>query len=155
MKSMQQNLISIAGPLLTRDQEVAQALADRLQKGKVIACHSLFPHAKTLSDLQHLEVEEVRTILGEFPEEYLIVYGDNLLSLESMRKLSSLRIYVEADELDIASSVLQTVKLFNKKGSGRGSTLSHEVKKILQASSERIEAEVSITRQYADIILMH
>ena len=153
MKSMQQSLISIAGPLLTRDKEVAQALADRLKEGKVIACHSLFPQAKTLSDLQHLTVEEIQAILEEFSEKYLIVYGDNLLSLESMRKLSSLRIYVDADELDIASSVLKGLKLTQKKENLHGSALSAEVKKILQTKSEHIDTEVTVTRQYADIII--
>ncbi len=153
MKSMQQSLISIAGPLLTRDKEVAQALADRLKEEKVIACHSLFPQAKTLSDLQHLTVEEIQAILEEFSEKYLIVYGDNLLSLESMRKLSSLRIYVDADELDIASSVLKGLKLTQKKENLHGSALSAEVKKILQTKSEHIDTEVTVTRQYADIII--
>ncbi|MDD3904272.1 MAG: sugar transferase [Sphaerochaeta sp.] len=153
MKTMQRSLISIAGPVLARDQEVAQALSDRLQKGKVLSCHSLFPNAKNLSDMQKLGIAEIQTILEAFPEEYLIVYGDNLLSLESMRKLSTLRIYVDADELDIVTSALQSSKLTNKKESLRGSTLSEEVKKILQATSEHIEAEVSKTRQYADIFI--
>lgn len=153
MKTMQRSLISIAGPVLARNQEVAQALSDRLQTGKVLTCHSLFPNAEKLSDMQKLGVGEIQTILEAFPEEYLIVYGDNLLSLENMRKLSTLRIYVDADELDIATSALQSSKLTNKKGSLRGSTLSVEVKKILQATSEHIEAEVSKTRQYADIII--
>jgi lipopolysaccharide/colanic/teichoic acid biosynthesis glycosyltransferase len=98
-------------------------------------------------------VEEIGAILEEFPEEYLIIYGDNLLSLESMRKLSALRLYVDADELEIASSVLQSFKLTQKKETVRESTLSAEVKKILQASSEHIDSEVSSTRQYADILI--
>jgi len=153
MKTIQRSLISIAGPVLARDQDVAQALSDRLQKGKVLGCHSLFPNAKNLSEMQQVGVGEIQTILETFPEEYLIVYGDNLLTLESMRQLSTLRIYVDADELDIATSALQSSKLSNKKESLRGSTLSVEVKKILQATSEHIEAEVSKTRQFADIII--
>jgi len=153
MKTIQRSLISIAGPVLARDQDVAQALSDRLQKGKVVSCHSLFPNAKNLSEMQQVGVGEIQTILEAFPEEYLIVYGDNLLTLESMRQLSTLRIYVDADELDIATSALQSSKLSNKKESLRGSTLSVEVKKILQATSEHIEAEVSNTRQFADIII--
>ncbi|MBI9093384.1 MAG: sugar transferase [Sphaerochaeta sp.] len=153
MNSKQRTIISIAGPLVARDQEVAQALADRLPGSRVLACHALFPHAKTLSDLQHLGVEEIGAILEAFPEEHLIIYGDNLLSLESMRKLSSLRIYVDADELDIASSVLQSLKLTQKKETARESTLSAEVKKILQASSEHIDTEVSTTRHFADILI--
>ncbi len=150
---MQRYLISISGPSVARDKEVAEALAVRLGKGKVLACHSLFPQAKTLIDMQHFKVDEIRNILDEVSNEYLIVYGDNLLALENMRKLSSLRIYVEANEIDITSSVLQNFTSTNKKESVRGSLLSTEVKKILQASSEHIDSEVSVTRQYADIII--
>ena len=153
MKRMQQYLITIAGPVLARDEEVAQALALRLQNAKGLSCHSLFPDAKDLSAMQLLGVGELQTLLEAFPEEYLIVYGDNVLAMESMRKLSSLRIYVDADELEITTSALQNASFTNKKESLRGSSLSVEVKKILEASSEHIESEVSKTRQYADILI--
>jgi len=153
MKTMQRSLISIAGPVLDRDQEVAEALALRLQNAKAIGCHSLFPHATDLSAMQQLGEDELQTLLEAFSEEYLIVYGDNLLSLPSMRKLSLLRIYVDADELEITTSALQSASLSQKKEGLRGSSLSAEVKKILEASTEHIEAEVSKTRKYADITI--
>jgi lipopolysaccharide/colanic/teichoic acid biosynthesis glycosyltransferase/uridine kinase len=153
MNSTHRYLICITGPLLSRDQEVAEELAQRLEKGKVVACHTLFPQAKTLPDLQHLTIEEIGTILDEFPQEYIIVYGDNILALESMRKLASLRIYVDANELDIASDVLQKVKISNKKENLRGESLSVNVQKILQENSEHIEEEVSSTKKFADIVI--
>ena len=153
MKKPKQYLISITGPLLERDKEVAEALKERLQRAKVVSCHSLFPHAKTLSDLLHIEIEQVITILDDYSEDYLIIYGDNILSLESFRKLSSLRIYVEANEIDIVSSVLQKSFSVNKKEKVRNSTLSADVQKILQENSEHIKAEVSSTIKFADIII--
>lgn len=85
MKKPKQYLISITGPLLERDKEVAEALKERLQGAKVVSCHSLFPDAKRLSDLLHIEIEQVLTTLDDYSEDYLIVYGDNILSLESFR----------------------------------------------------------------------
>jgi lipopolysaccharide/colanic/teichoic acid biosynthesis glycosyltransferase len=153
MKKPKQYLISITGPLLERDKEVAEALKERLQGAKVVSCHSLFPDAKRLSDLLHIEIEQVLTTLDDYSEDYLIVYGDNILSLESFRKLSSLRIYVEANEIDIVSSVLQKSFSVNKKEKVKNSTLSADVQKILQENSEHIKAEVSSTIKFADIII--
>ena len=153
MNSNHQYIICISGPLLSRVQEVAEALVERLQKGIAISCHTLFPQAKSLQDLENIHIEDIRTKLGDFPQEYLIIYGDTVLALERMRKLSSLRIYVDANELDITSDLLRNVKIPNKKESLRGESLSVNVQKILHENSEHIEVEVSTTRKFADIVI--
>lgn len=150
---MQRYLIIIAGPLEARNEEVAKELSELLKTSKVITCHSLFPDSMSLSDLQQFDEPKVSSLLDAFVEDYLIVHGDNLLSLDSMRSLSSLRIYVDADELDITSTILKSIKGPSKKGNNRGLTLSQEVKQILQNNSLHIESEVSKTRKYANIII--
>ncbi|MDY0287621.1 MAG: sugar transferase [Sphaerochaeta sp.] len=143
---MQRYLISIAGPLADRNEEVAQALAKLLESADVIQCHSLFSGAKSPSELP---LSEVSALLDGFSAQYQVVHGDNVLSLASMRSLSELCIYVDADELDITSTVLQSMKKVGQ----RGPSLSSEVRQILQKSSEYIETEVATTRQYANIVI--
>ncbi|MBN2860529.1 MAG: sugar transferase [Sphaerochaetaceae bacterium] len=143
-------VITVTGPVGSRNEQVARALAERLHVDQVYSCHTLFPDKQTLSQMQEMSVEEIGNILDRYryTAEYLVVHGENILSLKSMRTLSALKIYVEADDIEITSSVLQQADFSDTK-----ETLSAQVKKILKTQSDTIEQETVSSRRFADIII--
>ncbi|MFW5484692.1 MAG: sugar transferase [Spirochaetaceae bacterium JB067] len=146
-------VITITGPAVSRDEQVAKFLAKRLKVDTIHSCHSLFPHAETLESMQKISAQEISKILDGYPCEYLIIYGDNVLALQSMRSLSNVKIYVDADDIEITSSALKEADLAEKRGEVKKETLTTQVQKILQTHSEKIENEVLSTRGHADIII--
>ncbi len=157
---MNRYLILVAGPLVSRARIVAEELAKQLGSSPPVSCHSLFPSGLDLSMARKMAKDEFSQMIKAIPGEYPIIYGDNLLSLEAMRSLASLRLYVDADELAIASETLQDIKVDSqiKKKSGKKegqktSSLSADVQRILNERNDRIENEVASSKQYADIVL--
>lgn len=148
MDTHKRYVITITGPVVSRNEQVARALAERLHVDQVYSCHTLFPDKHTLSQMQEMPVQEIGNILDAYSSEYLIVHGENVLSLKSMRTLSALKIYVEADEIAITSSALQQADFSDRK-----ETLSAQVNKILKTRSEKIEQETFSSRSSADIII--
>jgi len=141
-------LITVAGPLNTKDEQVARALGKRLQASQVYSCRELFDETRSLAQIRRITEEEIGEKLDSYSAEYLILYGQDLLSVPAVRTLSKLRIYVEADAIDITSSALQEAEL-----SGRKETLSSQVKKILETQSQKAEEEAFSSRKAADIII--
>ena len=141
-------LITVTGPLGRRDEQVARALARRLQASQVYSCREFFDEADSLARMRKVSAEEIGRKLDSTSADYLILYGQDLLSLPALRTLSKLRIYVEADAIDITTSALQEAELSSKKES-----LSSQVKKIIEAQSEQAEKEAFSSRKAADIII--
>ena len=157
---MNRYLILVAGPLVSRARIVAEELAKQLGSSPPVSCHSLFPSGLDLSMAREMVKDEFSQMIKAIPGEYPIIYGDNLLSLEAMRSLASLRLYVDADELAIASETLQDIKVDSqikkkpgKKEGQKTSSLSADVQRILNERNDRIENEVASSKQYADIVL--
>ena len=158
---MDRYLILIAGPLVSQDKAYAEELCLQLKGSSVIACHALFPNLKDLESAKAITLDEARrNVEGIAAEDYLIVYGDNLLALEPMRKLASLRLYVEADELSMTSDALQDfqhetleTRKAGKKDIRKPSTLAQDVQRIINERNARIESQVVVYRTFADIII--
>jgi exopolysaccharide biosynthesis polyprenyl glycosylphosphotransferase len=158
---MDRYLILIAGPLVSRDKAYAEELCNQLKGSSVIACHALFPQLHDLESAKAITIDEARRNVESIAaEEYLIVYGDNLLALEPMRALASLRLYVEADELAVTSDALQDLQTealqerkAGRKDSRKPSTLAQDVQRIINERNARIESQVAVYRSFADIII--
>ncbi|GEM_PF-505783 len=158
---MDRYLILIAGPLVSRDKEYAEELCNQLKGSSVIACHALFPQLRDLESAKAITIDEARRSVESIAaEEFLIVYGDNLLALEPMRALASLRLYVEADELAVASDALQDFQTetlqerkTSRKDTRKPSTLAQDVQRIINERNARIESQVVVYRTFADIII--
>lgn len=158
---MDRYLILIAGPLVSRDKAYAEELCNQLKGSSVIACHALFPQLRDLESAKAITIDEARRSVESIAaEEFLIVYGDNLLALEPMRALASLRLYVEADELAVASDALQDFQTetlqerkTSRKDTRKPSTLAQDVQRIINERNARIESQVVVYRTFADIII--
>jgi exopolysaccharide biosynthesis polyprenyl glycosylphosphotransferase len=157
---MNRYLIIVAGPLVSRSKLFADELARQLGSSSAVSCHSLFPSDLSLSDARKVAKEEILRMITDIPGDYPIVYGDNTLALESMRSLASLRIYVDADRLDVTTETLrdfetdsQVKKKAGKKDSQKTSSLSDDVQRILNERNQRIENEVASSKQYANIVI--
>lgn len=104
--------------------------------------------------------DELSRMIADVPGDYPIIYGDNTLALESMRSLASLRIYVDADKLDVTTETLRDFetdsplkKKTGKKDSQKASSLSADVQRILKERNEKIENEVASSKQFANIVI--
>jgi len=154
-------VIIVAGPSIPRAQEFSRILSQRLPQSAVIDCHTFLPADKTPEEAALLFSEDYlrQTIAQRHSEPFLIIYSDNILSRSAFRQIANLKVYVEADELALASDALQQfqdsekAKDHGEKSAKKKSGLSADIEKILKSEQERIEFEVASSKPYADIII--
>jgi lipopolysaccharide/colanic/teichoic acid biosynthesis glycosyltransferase len=154
---MDSYVIVVAGPSIPRTKEFAETLANWLSNTEIIDCHSFLKEGMTEEQSAALYTEDYlkNELAKNHTASYLIIYGDNVLARASFRQIANLKVYVEVDELDVATDALQQLsdpgktKAQGKKKSG----LSADIQRIISTEQKRIETEIASSKPYADIVI--
>jgi lipopolysaccharide/colanic/teichoic acid biosynthesis glycosyltransferase len=154
---MDSYVIVVAGPSIPRIKEFAETLANWLSQTEIIECHSFLKEGMNEEQAAALFTEDYlkNELKQNHPASYLIIYGDNVLSRATFRKVANLKVYVEVDDLDVASDAIRHLsdsgktKAQMKKKSG----LSADIQRIISTEQKRIETEIASSKPYADIVI--
>ncbi len=141
---MDKYIILVGGPASSKNMLFAQELAEMLGSARAIACTELAKQSNTEQKLLSLLDDSLA---------YHIVYGENVLAHDLLQKLSSLSLYVDADDVDVMTNALNGYDKSGKTKNRQSRSLSEEIEAIVKQNQERLEKEVVTTKPKAQIVI--
>lgn len=174
---MERYVILVSGPSMSRTTRFAAGLAAMLDTQVVLSC-TVFQSLCGITDKKgfltsQLTDEMVERGLAVHPDDhYLIIYGPTALQAQALRDAASLRVFIDADELQLTAELtedaIQRVRGTSAgegpaKGSSRmnkakpldarKSSLSQEVEDILKERRKELDTFVMSDRRLAEIVI--
>jgi lipopolysaccharide/colanic/teichoic acid biosynthesis glycosyltransferase len=104
-KIMNKYIILVSGPIASRNKSFAENIIAGLKDESAGSADTVAKEPMYIR--KPADAETVTTATQQLAQYYFVIFGDNLLSLDTLRNSASLSLYVQASELDLTIDLLK------------------------------------------------
>ena len=153
---MKKYIILVSGPIASRNKNFAENIIAGLRDESADSADTV---AKEPMYIQKpADAETVTAAIQELSQYYFVIFGDNLLALDKLRKSASLSLYVQASELDLTIDLLKNYGKTETESEPKSKktytrALSEDINHIINKQKDNTVKSTQHEIAYADIAI--